>query len=243
MSGWRFHPIGLIVTGVGEERFLPKLLGALSTSGRCSFKVIRRIGQRSPQGEKKKLEMVGRGGRIPDKDTEEIGLPARRFLLENPLGRVLLVDDVEQDRAPRLAEVFRRYRDVLDALLRDQSQLAAVHFLRNMVEAYYFAHAAAVNAVLPGTLDGDHPEDVEAITHPKNQLKRCAQGFDEVRHGQAIVAALDLEHVLSREETCASLRALVAWCTRAIGEEESERFALDRGVYCWVTGPQPGPTR
>jgi len=45
--------------------------------------------------------------------------------------------------------VFERYRNALDAVLATLQlhHRAAVHFLVNMLEAYYFAHADAVNTV------------------------------------------------------------------------------------------------
>ena len=51
---------------------------------------------------------------------------------------------------------------------------ASVHFLVNMLEAYYFAHAAATNGVL-GTELEDFEGDVESIRHPKNDLKKPAR--------------------------------------------------------------------
>jgi hypothetical protein len=242
VTGWRFHHIGLIVTGKGEAEFLPEFLRALCLGGRCTFTVLRRINQRPPLGEEKVLKMGRAGKRIPDKDEEEIGLPARRYIRERPDRLVLVVDDVERRRVEQHAAVFQRYRDALDTLLGDQRDRAAVHFLRNMLEAYYFAHAEAVNAVRPGTLDGDHEGDVELIPHPKNELGRRWKGFDEVEDGKAIVSLLDLEHVLSRAETCGSLRALVDWCTRAIGEDLDQRFSLLDGLRCAVTHGQPVPS-
>ena len=80
----------------------------------------------------------------------------------------------------------------------------------NMLEAYYFADASAINAVLNTAL-GDYESDVESIRHSKNELKKAFAGFDEVEHGGRILARLDIPHVLSRPETCAALRTLFAW--------------------------------
>jgi len=45
--------------------------------------------------------------------------------------------------------VFRRYRDAVDALLDpEEKSRAAVHFLVNILEAYFFADAQAVNKAL-----------------------------------------------------------------------------------------------
>ncbi len=92
--------------------------------------------------------MVGTGKRIPDRDAEQIGIPARRFLSSTG-DFVLLVDDLEANRSGEVDAVFDRYRMALDTMLReDMSAKAAVHFLVNMLEAYYFADAKAVNKVL-----------------------------------------------------------------------------------------------
>ena len=98
-QGWRFFRFGLIVTGKTEEKCLPSLFRSISATGRCSFKVIRRIGQRSPiKSSGRRLRMIGSGKTIPDKDAENIGFPARAFL-SSETDFVILVDDLEADRA------------------------------------------------------------------------------------------------------------------------------------------------
>ena len=78
---WQFLRFGLIVTGKTEEECLPELFRSVAATGRCSFEVLRRIGQRSPITSKgRQLRMVGSGKKIPDKDATEIGLPARKYL-------------------------------------------------------------------------------------------------------------------------------------------------------------------
>lgn len=235
---WTFFKFGLIVTGRGEEEFLPDFFQSLAATGRCSFQVIRRIGQRSPiTSEKRLLKMVGTGKKIPDKDAWEIGFPARGYLTGEATF-VILVDDLEAGRASRATEVYRRYREALDTILSEsQRRRASVHFFVNMLEAYYFADAKAINAVLGTSLE-DYQEDVETIRHPKNVLKRHHSDFDEVEHGRAIVAKLDIPHVLSRPETCAALRTLVGWCSRAIGQTPGDRFQLVRGSYSELTKRQ-----
>ena len=113
-----------------------------------------------------------------------------------------------------------------------------------MLEAYYFADAAAINAVL-GTELADHEGDVETIRHPKNELKRLHPGFDEIQHGQAIIECLDIPHVLSNPATCRSLRTLFGWCSRAIGRDVNDVYQLANGSDFEVTRPQidalPGP--
>ena len=113
----------------------------------------------------------------------------------------------------------------------------SVHFLVNMLEAYYFADASAINAVM-GTDWTDHPGDVEMIGHPKNELKNQLKSFDEIEHGEQIVRRLDVPHVLSRPETCASLRTLFGWCWRALGMPPGEDYQLEHGVYFCTTQPQ-----
>ena len=150
---------------------------------------------------KKKEKMVGTGKLIPDKD-EEIALAARRYL-SGGFAYVILVDDLEHDYRDRAADVFQRYRLALDSILDPVGwkNRAAVHFLVNMLEAYYFAHAVAINGVL-GTELVDYEGDVEAIRHPKNDLKSLSPGFDEIEHGRLILERLDLIHVLSNPSTC-----------------------------------------
>ena len=238
---WQFFKFGLIVTGEGEEAFLPNFFRSLTEGGCCSFRVIRRIGQRSPRTSKKRqATMVGSGKTIPDRDANEIGLPARRYLTSNPTNFVILVDDLESDRASCATETYQRYRDALDTILpNEQMRRASVHFFVNMLEAYYFADAKAVNAVLDTDLE-DHDGDVETIRNPKGELKTLHAGFKEIEHGKAIVARLDLPHVLSRPETCAALRTLFGWCSLAIGQEPTDRFELIRGSYSDLTRGQIG---
>ena len=105
------YQFGLIVTGKGEETFLPRLFRPLIETGQCRFKVIQRIGQRSPVkiDSKRHAKMAISNQKIPDKD-EEIGISARRFFKEFPEGFVLLLDDLEYDRAPMKRAIFQRYR-------------------------------------------------------------------------------------------------------------------------------------
>ena len=214
---WRFRRVGLIVTGQTEELCLPDLFRRLTSKGTCSFTVIRRVAQRSPiESSKRKLKMIGTGKVIPSRDEEQIGVPARRFL-RGEGDYVLLVDDLEADRAAMVDGVFRRYRLALTTMLPEQLRpRVAVHFLVNMLEAYYFAHATAVNSVL-GTELRDYAGDVETIRHPKNELKSLYPGFDEKTHGVEIVQRLEVAHILSREDGCASLRTMFLWVGEAVG--------------------------
>ena len=117
--------------------------------------------------------MIGSGKRIPDRDATDIGLPARNFL-SSESNFVVLIDDVEATRSDDVRQVFDRYRLALDKVLRpNQNHRASVHFLVNMLEAYYFADAHAVNRVLRTEIE-DYKGDVETIRNPKNELKKTA---------------------------------------------------------------------
>ena len=181
--------------------------------------------------------MVGCGKTIPDRDEQDIGLPARAFL-SSETHFVVLADDLEAGRSGEIQQIFDRYRLALDTILdQDQARRASVHFLVNMLEAYYFADARAVNEVL-GTNIEDCEDDVETIRHPKNELKRLCRGFDEMEHGCRILDTLRVGHVLSRRETCSSLRTMFAWICRIIGEPEGEAYQLPEGRYSDVTQDQ-----
>ncbi len=168
----------------------------------------------------------------------EIGLSARRYLADG-FAYVILVDDLEHDHRDHATDVFQRYRLVLDTILNPVGwkTRASVHFLVNMLEAYYFAHAAAINDALGTELD-DYEGDVETIRHPKNDLKWLSPGFDEVEHGRLILEMLDITHVLSNPSTCRSLRTLFGWCSKAIGREFTDTYQLRNGSYFHVTRPQ-----
>jgi hypothetical protein len=234
---WSFFRIALLVTGRGEARFLPRLFRSLESEGHCSFQVDRWMKQLRPRTSKKPLKGVGKDHPLP-KDDEYIGLVARGHL-RNGYDYVILIDDLEHDFTDQAEAVFQRYRVALDTILGPEglSPRASVHFLVNMLEAYYFAHAAAINAVL-GTDLADFDGDVETIRHPKNELKRLHPGFDEIRHGQPIIECLDLVHVLSNPATCRSLRTLFGWCSKAIGRGFTDVYQLASGSYFEVTRPQ-----
>ena len=240
---------GLIVTGRGEAKFLHLLFRAIMGRAHCTFCVIRRIGQRNPiTAPHRLLRMAGTAKRLPTKDEEEIGLPALAYLRQYSRSAVLLIDDLEADRRTHAADVFRRYRNALDAVLAttEVRQRASVHFLVNMIEAYYFAHSAAVNRVAGMTvLLDDHTADVEDIPHPKRQLRAVWPSFDEVEHGERIVRQLDLDHILSRPAECRWLRALFAWCIDKVVEWDAvhdsglrNAFCVDHGEKAALTYPQ-----
>lgn len=242
---------GLIVTGAGEQEFAPTLFVSLVRRAGCDFRVLRKTGQRSAVKKTKRLKMVGQGTPIPERDEEEISIPVRLFLRNHPCRFVVLLDDVEFARRDDLPAIFQRYREALDVLLtQDERRRVAVHFFANMLEAYYFADSSAVNTALGNTvLAADYESDVETIRHPKGELKRLAQAcgvsFDERRDGAEIVSCLNLDHILSRPETCAFLRSLFAWCVRQLeanclvwDEMLGMRYQITSGVQANVTKNQ-----
>lgn len=75
---WSHVQFGLIVTGETEQHCLADLFRILAAQANCSFRVIRRIGQLSPFTSERRIQrMVGTGKRVPDRDAEQIGFPAR----------------------------------------------------------------------------------------------------------------------------------------------------------------------
>lgn len=241
-----FFNILPIVTGKGEEAFLPQFLHSLMETGRCCFSNPRKIGQLTPRSESNQLKMVQTGKKLTSRQ-ETIGLIARRFLQEDKANLVILVDDLE-DRGEQIQGVFETYRNALDTMLVsvDLQSRASVHFMVTMIEAYYFNDANAINAVL-GTELNDFDGDPESIRNPKSELKQHYQsrgrefGFKEVEHGREIVNQLNLPKVLSDPNTCRSLRTLVKWCSRKIGNPDTEQFQLLDGEVCEVTGSQIQP--
>jgi Domain of unknown function (DUF4276) len=238
-TDWRFVKFGLIVTGDTEAQYLPQLFRSLVASGTCYFKVIHQIAQRSPiTSSRRKLKMVGRGQTIANKDETDIGLPVRQYLSKGLERYVLLVDDLERDRKNQATEVFNRYRLALDTMLsQQQKHQASVHFLVNMLEAYYFADPESVNSVLGTSLE-KYDGDVEDIPHPKNKLKSLYSGFDEVKHGGQILSCLNTEQVLSNPDTCASLRTLFAWCLQCMHQPRTEQYQLLAGKLSSVSQGQ-----
>lgn len=241
-----FFRFGLLVTGESERDHISKLFRSLMETKICTFEVIRFIGQRSPlTSEKKKLKMVGTGKTIPDKDAKDIGFPARDYL-KQPCTYVILLDDLEEDRREKARDVYQRYRTALDTILNDRKHRASVHFLVNMLEAYYFADAEAVNAVL-GTSLSNYEEDVETIRHPKNELKKLYPAFHEIRDGGEILDRLNADKVLSRPDTCTYLRTLFAWCSKVLEQyplpevwnpSETNQYQLQNGKLSEITSPQ-----
>ncbi|MFB2923644.1 hypothetical protein [Aerosakkonema funiforme] len=236
---YRYLKFGLLVTGETEELHLPKLFRALMESGYCTFKVLSRIpqlGRITSEKRKPKLTVTGTNKAISTKHTDLIALPARRHLNEANT-YVILVDDLEYHNQEQPQEVFDRYRDILDSLPPEQRHRASVHFLVNMLEAYYLAHAEAVNLVL-GTSFANYPGDVETIRNPYSEIKKEYSDFDKKEHGGKIIENLNVEYVLSRPDTCASLRTLFKWCSKCLGESPTDKYQLVNGILNDITKPQ-----
>ena len=238
---------GLIVTGNTEEEHLPKLLKSLKETQICNFEVIQTIGQRDPRTSsrpRRRLTMVGTNQVIPTTDWEEIGLPARDHLKKSRYHFVILTDDLEYRRRNQSQQVFDRYREALNALPNTLKQRASVHFMVNMLEAYYFAHPQAINTVLRTSLS-DHEGDVETIRNPKSNLRQMHPSFDVINDGGEILDQIDIEHILSRPDACASLRTLFAWCVKVLETYSDhdctdfyDKYKLRDGKLSEITGTQ-----
>ncbi|HRI71346.1 MAG TPA: DUF4276 family protein [Polyangium sp.] len=254
----QFH---LLLTGKGEREFITQFLRSIVADQNNKWtehggqtvdfdENPEFIGQQSPRKQNvRELEMVGTHKKIPTKLEEKVSLKTRSWLLQDPDCFVLLIDDLESSRADMADAVFKNYRAALDKAL-DTPQLrtrAAVHFLVNMIEAYYFTHPDVVNDEL-GTNLQDPVGDVEEINHPKNALKSLVKATDstknfrEVEDGARIVCRLDLERVLSNPKTCRSLRTLVGWCRHRLGAAFDHRWQLAQGEFHPLTqGQIPWP--
>ena len=169
-----FH-FGLIVTGETEEQHLPKLFKSLMGTGNCTFEVIRRVDQLGAITSEERLKALGNRKDIPSQEAK-IGLAARRYLRIDDCHFVLLIDDLEYDRRDQAQQIFDRYRLALDTVLNGLKHRASVHFLVNMLEAYYFADARAINAVLKTSLL-DYEDDVETIRTLKAILEQNSPRF------------------------------------------------------------------
>lgn len=241
---WQFFTIGLWVTGKGEERFLPAFFRSLEETGRCHFVVKRKIGQLSPRSQKRKQRMVGKGQTLSSRQ-EELALSIRGFLDQSPANLAVVIDDLEE-RKPFQNSVFETYREPLDRMLRPRQSRdrASVHFFVPMIEAYFLADAATVNDVL-GLSITEVEGDPEEIRGPKGKLKKYCQeagrSYNERLDGEKIAGRVDLAQVLVNPDYCASLRSLVKWCSRRVGEEDGVRYQLVDGRICELTGEQIDP--
>lgn len=239
----------LFVTGRGEEEHLPKLFSALSASGICSFVVGRRIEQLRPRSQTRAARVVGSGRRIPNRDFERIGAPARRYIEEDRCNRLIVIDDYENISEAEARQTFDRYRAALDIGLGEKRERSSVHFLVNMLEAYFFAHSDAANVGLDlATPIGGYDGDVETIRNPKSRLREVVSGYNEIDSAGLILEQLDLEFVLANPAYCSSLRTCVKWIVdqlRAYPDPPvfealnfDERFHLQTGQLFELTASQ-----
>ena len=105
-------------------------------------------------------------------------------------------------------------------------------------------YTRAINDRLGNSLS-DHEGDVETIRNPKSDLRAEYQGFREIDDGGRILDQIDIEHVLSRPDACASLRTLLAWCVKVL-EKYSDydcadfynQYKLNDGILSEITRTQ-----
>lgn len=234
-TSWAFYRVALLVTGETEELHLPALFRNFAATGRCAFTVIRRVPQLNPLTSVRREKVRLRSGKTLTSRDEELGLAVRRAL-NTGFDLVLVVDDLERRH---LEPAYTRYRSALDTMLctEEQRSRVSVHFLVNMLEAYYFADTSAVNRAL-GTQLEDHPDDVETIPHPKNELKKLHPAFREKEHGGAILSMLNVQHVLSHPSKCLGLRTLFAWLVRAMRLDVGSALCLTEGALSPTTRAQ-----
>ena len=237
-----FH-FGLIVTGETEEQHLPKLFRSLMESGICTFEVIRRVGQLKVITSVERLKALNNGKDIPSIDAK-IGLTARKYLMTDVCHFVLLIDDLEYDRRDQTQQIFDRYRTALDTVLNTLKHRASIHFLVYMLEAYYFTDVRAIKTVLGNSL-ADYEGDVETIRNPKSDLRQMHPSFDVIDDGGKILDQIDIEHILSRPDTCASLRTLFAWCVEILAQHPNfdradfyDKYRLHDGKLSEITRTQ-----
>ena len=69
-------------------------------------------------------------------------------------------------------------------------------------------------------------------------LQRLSMGYYARTSTGEIMARLDVPYILSRPDTCAALRTLVGWCTRALGQPFGEDYRLIDGRFHPVTRTQ-----
>ncbi len=241
----------LFVTGKGEKEHLPKLFSKLSSSSICTFTVREFLDQRRPITSQNRIARMTRTGqKLPTKDFERIGAPARRYINDDQCNRVLLIDDLEEISKEEAVEKFRRYRAALDAALDSPDRRrASVHFLVNMLEAYFFAQPDAINVALE--LETPIPSqdiDVESIRNPKSRLRQLFPAYNEIEHAALILDLLELDTILANSIHCSALRTCVKWIVDQLREYPDqayfdsltfeERFHLHDGALYEVTKDQ-----
>ena len=114
------------------------------TEGHCVFHVTHQVRQLSPITSENAPCEDGRKGNTPDNPRRRHRYVWRRCLCPSGYDYVILIDNLEHARRENARAIYDRYRQPLDLMLRPLAlqTRASVHFLVNMLEAYYFAHAA-----------------------------------------------------------------------------------------------------
>ena len=86
---------------------------------------------------------------------------------------------------------------------------------------------------------------METIRNPKSKLRQMYPSFSEIDDGGRILNQIDIEHILSRPDTCASLRTLFTWCVKALAKYSNydctdldDKYRLREGILSVVTGRQ-----
>lgn len=249
-AGWRHFKIRLFVTGQSEFAVLPRMLSELTLSGRCSITpeiAFKQLGVSTKR-------LVNRSGKAVAGKAEQIGLKIRGWIQASTENLAIIVDDLEHERRGEAASLFKRYNDaVLPFLNVDPSFVRrfSVHFLVNMLEAYYFRQVAVINEVC-GTTMPSHEGNVENLRHPKNRIDDAIrqvnprQRFREIDDGREIAKKLSLTTILDDPKSCRALRTLVAWIVERIGDGSADRYRLREGEYWDITvgqlrNPPPDP--
>lgn len=210
----------LFVTGKGEEKHLHKLFSALSEIAPSAFIVAARVDQLGAIKSSKRLRretVVGTNKSIPDRLFNKVVAPIRRYVTEDPCNFVILMDDLEYERIKDGEKIFERYRELLDKGLGSETSRGSVHFLANMVEAYFFADFQATNTALAlASPLSEHVGDVERIRNPKHEIRKRLPTYNEIEDAGKVLNRIDLRRVLAEKDSCAWLRSCVKWTVEVL---------------------------
>lgn len=216
--------VGRIVQGFGQP-VRPRLL---RTSERPRERIRKRGGLAEPV--RKHLEIV-----------QTIGTLRRPYSL-------LVIDDLEHDDRAHATPGLQYWRNLLQGFAAQRDVSVGVHFLVNMLEAYFFAQASKINEHYRERNQielslRDHLGDVENLPSPKGTLKdhiavHRGCGYSETDDGVQISRRVDLKVVLQDPMKCRSLRTLVAWIHEQAGQPRGDDYQLANGQYWDVTVDQ-----
>lgn len=246
---WQPVRIQLVVTGRGEAKCAANLVGkVIHAAGRAIHPLEAVAADQRPRKQIRnisKLLPAQAGRQVPTKRHLEVIRELGKRLAD-PAVICILIDDLEKGERQAAAAHFEYYRRMLDDIpAKNAAARSSVHFLVNMLEAYFFHDVEATNQVIEGLELGRHDGDVEDISHPKNALENEIKqrigrdrGYRETDDAVKIVRHLNLETVLADPDQCRSLRTLVAWCWEQIGQERTDQFQLKGGAYWDVTASQ-----